>query len=73
MRTHAQRPPTQVLADFDFHVRQRVYARGREGVIESIAWDMASGKRLYTVAHDPRTRLTYQLADLRPVAAGASR
>ena len=47
-------------------VGKRVFANGTPGVIESIAYSVATQSFLYVVAHDPRIRLTYRIHELKP-------
>lgn len=45
---------------------QQVVAEDRSGVIESVAFSVATQAWLYVVAHDERTRLTYRACEIRP-------
>lgn len=47
---------------------QQVVAEGRPGVIESVAYSVATQAWLYVVAHDERTRLTYRACEIRPAS-----
>jgi hypothetical protein len=46
---------------------KKVLAAGTPGVIESIAFSVATQACLYVVAHDPRVRLTYRFNELTPI------
>jgi hypothetical protein len=48
-------------------VGKQVLAGGKLGVIESIAYSVATKSFLYVVAHDPRVRLTYRFNELTPL------
>lgn len=58
-------PRTRPTVD-QFAVGAKVLAEGRPGVIESIAYSVATQSFLYVVAHDPRIRLTYRIHELKP-------
>lgn len=47
-------------------VGKKVLAAGKPGVIESIAYSVATQAFLYVVAHDPRVRLTDRAHELQP-------
>ena len=58
------KPTPPHLSEADITVGMRVLARGAPGVVEAIAWSVATGAKVYLVAHDPRIRLNYRAVDL---------
>lgn len=56
------------------HLRpgDRVIADGREGVVESIAFSVATNRQLVTVAFDPRTRIQFFREDVVLLERGAA-